>query len=106
MDESPEKPSETLKGKKKATNVDSSEGSAYNGSGAESEGTSDTEPETLIANMNLPVLCGLCGDRHASGACTMAKDSKHLCEYRFMLLMHSDDEPLEERVRSRRDGNE
>jgi hypothetical protein len=43
--------------------------------------------------------CGLCGDRHGSGQCLMVDSSENLAEYREMLILHTDDEPWEERVR-------
>ena len=43
--------------------------------------------------------CGLCGDRHGSGECLMVDRSENLAEYREMLILHTDDEPWEERVR-------
>lgn len=44
--------------------------------------------------------CGLCGDRHGSGECLMVDRSENLAEYREMLILHADDEPWEERVRT------
>lgn len=43
--------------------------------------------------------CGLCGIHHGDKSCIMTNDSKNLAEYRYMLLVHADDEPLETRVR-------
>ena len=43
--------------------------------------------------------CGLCGDRHGSGQCLMVDRSENLAESREMLILHTDDEPWEERVR-------
>ncbi|GBE77743.1 hypothetical protein SCP_0106250 [Sparassis crispa] len=41
--------------------------------------------------------CGLCGSRHGNSACYMTNSSENLAEYRYMLLVHAGDEPLEER---------
>ena len=45
-----------------------------------------------------PHLCGLCATRHGPGHCFMTDSSKHLAEFREMLLLHADDEPWEQRV--------
>ncbi|KAF9006267.1 hypothetical protein BDZ89DRAFT_1120273 [Hymenopellis radicata] len=44
--------------------------------------------------------CGLCGSRHGDGEaeCPMTEDSANLAEYRQMLLLNADDEPIEDRV--------
>jgi hypothetical protein len=42
--------------------------------------------------------CGLCGLSHGPGRCTMTESSENLVEYRYMLLMHADHEPIQERV--------
>lgn len=42
--------------------------------------------------------CGLCGTAHGDGACYMTESSDNLAEYRQMLILHADDEPMEERV--------
>lgn len=42
--------------------------------------------------------CGLCGQQHRAQACIMVKSSENLAEYRYMLIVHADDEPLEQRV--------
>lgn len=44
-------------------------------------------------------LCGLCGTKHGDGACYMTESSENLAEYRQMLILHAEDEPMEERVR-------
>lgn len=44
--------------------------------------------------------CGLCGYRHGFGECLMVDRSANLAEYREMLILHADDEPWEERVRT------
>ena len=44
--------------------------------------------------------CGLCGHRHGFGECLMVDRSENLAEYREMLILHADDEPWEERVRT------
>ncbi|KAF9020320.1 hypothetical protein BDZ89DRAFT_1072318 [Hymenopellis radicata] len=43
--------------------------------------------------------CGLCGSRHGDGEaeCPMTEDSANLAEYRQMLLLNADDEPIEDR---------
>jgi len=43
--------------------------------------------------------CGLCGQRHSAGDCSMVERSENLAEYREMLILHADDEPWESRVR-------
>jgi hypothetical protein len=48
----------------------------------------------------LTIACGLCGDRHGSGECLMVDRSENLAEYREMLILHADDEPWDERVRT------
>ncbi|KAF7306761.1 SNF2 family DNA-dependent ATPase [Mycena indigotica] len=44
--------------------------------------------------------CSLCGLRHANqlGACLMTEKSEHLAEFREMLILHPDDEPLDKRL--------
>lgn len=42
--------------------------------------------------------CGLCGTEHRDGACYMTERSENLVEYRQLLILHADDEPMEERV--------
>jgi len=42
--------------------------------------------------------CSLCGIRHGDGACYMTESSENLAEYRQMLILHADDEPVEDRV--------
>jgi chromodomain-helicase-DNA-binding protein 4 len=44
-------------------------------------------------------VCSLCGIRHGNGACYMTESSENLAEYRQMLILHADDEPMEDRVR-------
>ncbi|KAF7310762.1 SNF2 family DNA-dependent ATPase [Mycena chlorophos] len=48
----------------------------------------------------LPPPCSLCGDRHSDqlGACLMTENSEHLAEFREMLILHADDEPLDKRL--------
>ncbi|EPQ60503.1 hypothetical protein GLOTRDRAFT_68181 [Gloeophyllum trabeum ATCC 11539] len=41
--------------------------------------------------------CGLCGTVHGPGVCYMTESSENLAEYRRMLLIHADDEPIEDR---------
>ncbi|KDQ63375.1 hypothetical protein JAAARDRAFT_169132 [Jaapia argillacea MUCL 33604] len=41
--------------------------------------------------------CGLCGSVHGPGFCYMTESSENLAEYRQMLLVHADDEPIEDR---------
>jgi hypothetical protein len=43
-------------------------------------------------------VCSLCGIRHGDGACYMTESSENLAEYRQMLILHADDEPIEDRV--------
>jgi chromodomain-helicase-DNA-binding protein 4 len=43
-------------------------------------------------------VCSLCGIRHGDGACYMTESSENLAEYRQMLILHADDEPMEDRV--------
>ncbi|KAJ7487418.1 SNF2 family DNA-dependent ATPase [Mycena galericulata] len=44
--------------------------------------------------------CTLCGLRHGDqlGECMMTEKSEHLAEFREMLILHPDDEPLEKRL--------
>ncbi|KAJ7071197.1 SNF2 family N-terminal domain-containing protein [Mycena amicta] len=44
--------------------------------------------------------CSLCGLRHPNqlGACLMTENSEHLAEFREMLILHPDDEPLDKRL--------
>ena len=64
----------------------------------------DTGPLSLIHNMqrhdgnDAVSYCGLCGTAHGDGACYMTESSNNLAEYRQMLILHADDEPVEERV--------
>jgi hypothetical protein len=44
-------------------------------------------------------LCGLCGSKHGAGKCYMTESSDNLVEYRYLLLVHGDEEPFEDRVR-------
>jgi hypothetical protein len=44
------------------------------------------------------LMCSLCGIRHGDGACYMTESSENLAEYRQMLILHADDEPVEDRV--------
>lgn len=44
-------------------------------------------------------LCSLCGLSHGDGACYMTESSQNLAEYRQILILHADDEPMDERVR-------
>jgi chromodomain-helicase-DNA-binding protein 4 len=43
-------------------------------------------------------VCSLCGIGHGDGACYMTESSENLAEYRQMLILHADDEPMEDRV--------
>ncbi len=43
--------------------------------------------------------CGLCGERHAHGHCSMTESPENLAMYRLMLLSHAGDETIDERVR-------
>ncbi|KAJ7293407.1 SNF2 family DNA-dependent ATPase [Mycena rebaudengoi] len=45
-------------------------------------------------------LCALCGLQHGNrpGECLMTQESRHLAEFRELLILHSDDEPLENRL--------
>jgi chromodomain-helicase-DNA-binding protein 4 len=43
-------------------------------------------------------ICSLCGIRHGDDACYMTESSENLAEYRQMLMLHADDEPIEDRV--------
>ncbi|KAI0785072.1 SNF2 family N-terminal domain-containing protein [Abortiporus biennis] len=42
--------------------------------------------------------CGLCGKQHGESACEMTNDVQNLIEYREILMNHSDDEPLADRL--------
>ena len=44
-----------------------------------------------------PSVCGLCKIAHKDN-CIMTSSSQNLADYRYMLLVHADDEPLEQRV--------
>ncbi|TBU49968.1 SNF2 family N-terminal domain-containing protein [Dichomitus squalens] len=41
--------------------------------------------------------CGLCGNRHAPGQCSMTESPENLATYRLILLSHAGDETIEER---------
>ncbi|KAI0936745.1 hypothetical protein AcV5_004808 [Taiwanofungus camphoratus] len=41
--------------------------------------------------------CGLCGGQHGGNPCHMTNSSQNLAQYRYMLLVHAGDEPLDER---------
>ncbi|KAF7320271.1 SNF2 family DNA-dependent ATPase [Mycena kentingensis (nom. inval.)] len=58
------------------------------------------EPFTSIHNIPLPEACSLCGLRHRDqlGACLMTQNSQHLAEFREMLILHPEHEPLEKRI--------
>ncbi|TDL28199.1 hypothetical protein BD410DRAFT_739739 [Rickenella mellea] len=43
-------------------------------------------------------LCGLCFTAHGDLSCSMTESSEHLAEYRAMLMLHTEDEPLEDRL--------
>ena len=43
--------------------------------------------------------CGLCGEQHTHGQCSMTETPENLAMYRLMLLSHAGDETIEERVR-------
>lgn len=64
----------------------------------------DTGPLTPIHNTqqhdenDTTSYCGLCGTVHGDGACYMTESSNNLAEYRQILILHADDEPVEERV--------
>ncbi|KAF9479710.1 hypothetical protein BDN70DRAFT_878461 [Pholiota conissans] len=53
-------------------------------------------PLDFIQDLNGSV-CGLCRTKHDPGDCPMAERSENLAEYREMLILHTDDEPWEER---------
>jgi len=99
--------------------------SAYHGSEIDSDNTDsdshpadpDDLPDPLVNRTNAsnpnaqplqsisaqrlgPVpVCGLCNQRHGDSECSMTESSQNLVEYREMLILHADDEPLESRVR-------
>ncbi|KAJ7900162.1 SNF2 family DNA-dependent ATPase [Mycena olivaceomarginata] len=56
-------------------------------------------PLVSIQNLAYPEPCALCGLRHGDkpGECMMTEKSEHLAEFREMLLLHPEDEPLEKR---------
>ncbi|KAJ7107605.1 SNF2 family DNA-dependent ATPase [Mycena crocata] len=56
-------------------------------------------PLAPIHNFSNAEPCVLCGRRHSKGECAMTDKSEHLAEFREMLLLHADDEPLQKRVR-------
>ncbi|KAH9942923.1 SNF2 family N-terminal domain-containing protein [Amylocystis lapponica] len=41
--------------------------------------------------------CGLCRGQHGDSPCYMTDDPKNLAEFRYMLIMHAGDEPIEDR---------
>lgn len=57
-------------------------------------------PLSPIQNYAAIEICGLCGRRHDDrpGECLMTEKSENLAEFREMLILHADDEPLELRV--------
>ncbi|KAF8213246.1 SNF2 family N-terminal domain-containing protein [Mycena galopus ATCC 62051] len=56
-------------------------------------------PLAPIQNLAYQEPCSLCGARHGDqlGECMMTEKSEHLAEFREMLLLHPEDEPLEKR---------
>jgi FlaA1/EpsC-like NDP-sugar epimerase len=58
-------------------------------------------PLAPIQNLTNQEPCTLCGLRHGDrlGECMMTEKSEHLAEFREMLILHPEDEPLEKRVR-------
>jgi hypothetical protein len=58
-------------------------------------------PLSSIQNFSNLDPCTLCGLRHGDqlGECMMTEKSEHLAEFREMLILHPEDEPLEKRVR-------
>lgn len=44
------------------------------------------------------LVCSLCGVNHEDGACYMTESSENLAEYRRILILHGEDEPMETRV--------
>ncbi|TFK56559.1 hypothetical protein OE88DRAFT_1730039 [Heliocybe sulcata] len=63
---------------------------------------SKAQPLMSVENQRLPgqpvfERCGLCGLEHAPSSCYMTESSENLAEYRRMLLIHADDEPIEDR---------
>uniref|UniRef100_A0A0W0FGI3 Putative SNF2 family DNA-dependent ATPase n=1 Tax=Moniliophthora roreri TaxID=221103 RepID=A0A0W0FGI3_MONRR len=114
-----------LKKSKKSRSSDG--GSVYHGSQGDDVSDSDSEdegdpeykerPRTNPANIPTPMNglvngvhipsvasvtqapCGLCGQVHDdSEGCMMLEKSENLAEFREMLIMHSEDEPWEQRV--------
>ena len=109
---------------KSGTSSDSDvyDGSAHHGTGDDTDSTTDLmdadrEPPLTPVSPNpqprsqygsVPTIqplprhndqkCGLCGNSHASGACSMMGSSSNLMEYREILLNHTNDEPWEYRV--------
>lgn len=87
-----------------------SEDSDFSGSGSSAGSDSDTaSPDSedfALAKagkaklLKENQLCGLCGLAHGAGNCYMTESSENLAEYRYMLLVHGDDEPPHERVNS------
>ncbi|KAJ7630765.1 SNF2 family DNA-dependent ATPase [Roridomyces roridus] len=58
------------------------------------------DPNGPLASSQAQEPCSLCGVRHGSqlGECVMTEKSEHLAEFREMLILHADDEPLEKRL--------
>lgn len=61
---------------------------------------SDSRLLSPIENQTKKDLCGLCGTVHGPGSCSMTESSENLAKYREMLIMNTEDESYEERVRS------
>ncbi|KAJ7932575.1 SNF2 family DNA-dependent ATPase [Mycena leptocephala] len=57
-------------------------------------------PLAPIQNLTNQEPCTLCGLRHGDrlGECMMTEKSEHLAEFREMLILHPEDEPLEKRL--------
>ncbi|KAK7064375.1 chromatin remodeling factor mit1 [Favolaschia claudopus] len=57
-------------------------------------------PLAPVQNLASQEPCALCGLRHGDqpGECIMTERSEHLAEFREMLLLHPEDEPLEKRI--------
>ncbi|KAJ7102108.1 SNF2 family DNA-dependent ATPase [Mycena belliarum] len=62
--------------------------------------TDVSSPLSPIQNFANLELCALCNARHGDepGECMMTEKSEHLAEFREMLLLHPDDEPLDKRL--------
>ncbi|KAJ6574934.1 hypothetical protein B0H19DRAFT_1371843 [Mycena capillaripes] len=60
----------------------------------------DNGPLSPIQNLANQEPCTLCGHRHGDrlGECMMTEKSEHLAEFREMLILHPEDEPLAKRL--------